>query len=276
MNTFKEIFKTKRPAIGMIHFLPLAGYKGFIGTDNVLKKALFDLAALEKGGVDGVMVENNYDIPHKIFVEPETVVCMTYLTDQITKRTKLPVGISVLWNDYKASLSIAKVCNGKFVRVPVFVDNVRTNYGEILSSSKDVLAYRRKIRGEHIALFTDIHVKHAVHLTKKGIGESAKNAIRNGSDALIITGKWTADAPDKTELEDVRRTAKDFPILVGSGATYKNLSMLLRYADGVVVGTALKTGKNDKRRVNIRGEFELVSLKKTKEFMKEFRRIIKP
>src|SRR3989344_4903470 len=124
MSILKRIFKTKRPVVGMIHFMPLLGYPGYTGISRVLNTALKDLRALEEGGVDGVLVENNYDIPHRIFVDSEIIACMTYLVKEIIKNTKLPVGISVLWNDYKAALSIARVCGGKFIRVPVFVDDV--------------------------------------------------------------------------------------------------------------------------------------------------------
>src|SRR6266568_1492996 len=81
-NTLSDIFHTKRPIIGMIHFMPLLGYPGYSDISLILNNALKDLEALEAGGVDGIMFENNYDIPHKIFVGPETVACMNYLAQE--------------------------------------------------------------------------------------------------------------------------------------------------------------------------------------------------
>lgn len=272
MNSLDKIFRTKKPIIGMIHFMPLLGYKDYAGIDAVLNKALVDLKALNKGGVNGIMIENNYDIPHKIFVGPETIGCMTYLTAEIIKNTKLPVGISVLWNDYKVALAIAKVCGAKFIRVPVFVDNVRTNYGNIFGNPEGVLSFRKRIGANNVLLFTDIHVKHSVLLSKNSLEESALQAIREGSDALIITGKWTGDAPDINKLKRVREVVSDFPILVGSGATKDNISQLMKYADGVIVGTSLKSGKRQNKNVNIKKYDEVIDIKKVKEFTKAFRK----
>jgi len=276
MINLKKIFQTKNPIIGMVHFPPLLGYKDFPGLEICLQKSLRDAKTLEKGGVDAIMFENNYDIPHQEFVGPETVAIMTFLIQKITEKINLPFGVNVLWNDYKSALSIAKVCGGKFVRVPVFVDSVETNYGKIFANPKEVLAFRKKIGAENVALFTDIHVKHAKMLEKKTIAQSAKEAVKKGSDALIITGKWTGEAPNISDLKEMREAVgKNFPILIGSGTTKNNVGILLKYADGVIIGTALKTGKvRPGREINLKSWKEKISLEKTKEFVKTFQRIL--
>ncbi|MDO8657027.1 MAG: BtpA/SgcQ family protein, partial [Nanoarchaeota archaeon] len=159
MNSLYKIFKTEKPIIGAIHLSPLLGYGGFDGANKVLRRARSDTEAFERGGISGIIIENNYDLPHKITVGPETVAIMTYIIREIAKKTSLPIGVSVLWNDYKAALAIAKVISGKFIRVPVFVDTVRTDFGDITGNAKEVLAYRKKIGAEDIAIFADIQVK---------------------------------------------------------------------------------------------------------------------
>lgn len=243
--------------------------------EKCLEKSLSDAKTLKKGGVDAILVENNYDIPHKEFVDPEVVAATTFLTQKISEAVSLPLGISVLWNDYKAALSIAKICGAKFVRIPVFVDSVETQYGKIFAAPEKILSFREKIGASDVALFTDIHVKHAKILEDKTISESAREAIERGSDGLIITGKWTGDAPDLSDLKEAREAiGKDFPILIGSGATKDNVKMLLQYADGVIVGTALKTGviRPKKEEVNLKPWEEKISLEKTKEFVEAVRR----
>jgi len=269
--SLKEIFKTKNPIIGMVHFPPLLGYKDFPGFEKCLEKSLTDAKTLKEGGVDAVMFENNYDIPHAEFVSPETVKIMTILIKRISDQIALPFGINVLWNDYKAALSIAKKTGGIFIRVPVFIDSVDTNYGKILAKPQAVLSFRKEIRAEDIALFTDIHVKHAKMLQPRAISESAKEAKTKGSDAIIITGKWTGDAPNVSDLKEAREAVEEnFPILIGSGANKENVDELLEYANGVIVGTALKTGKirDEKEEVNLKPWQEKISLEKTKEFVK--------
>ena len=126
INILNKIFnKDKNIIIGAIHFAPLLRYKDFPGYEIVLKNALADLTNFQEGGVDGVIIENNYDIPHKIFVDKEVTELMTRLGREIKSKANVPIGVSVLWNDYKSALLIAKNIGAKFIRVPVFVDSVK-------------------------------------------------------------------------------------------------------------------------------------------------------
>lgn len=253
MNKLKKIFKKdKNIIIGAIHFPPLLGYANFPGFEMALKNALKDLAAFEKGGVDGIIFENNYDIPHKTFVDSSVVASMTYLGEQIKKATKLPLGVSILWNDYYTALSIAKILNLQFIRIPVFVDKVKTDYGIIRGRAKKIIKYRKAINAENVALFTDIHVKHAKLLSKNNIIASAKLAVKNHSDAIIVTGKWTGQSPSLEELKLLRNSIGSFPILVGSGTDKNNIKSLLKYADGAIVSTSLKSGDEVHGEVNIK------------------------
>lgn len=251
-SKFYKIFKRKKIIIGAIHFPPLLGYPEFPGLKVALNNALKDLKALESGGADAVIIENNYDTPHKINVSPETISSMTFLGKKIKKATKLPIGVSVLWNDFKAALLVSKIIGARFIRIPVFVDKVKTNYGIITGDPAEALTYRKKIGASDIALFTDIQVKHAEILNKRPIEKSALEAIKAGSDALIVTGKWTGNAPNLNDLMVVRKVVGDFPILVGSGADKKNISKLLGYADGIIVSTSLKEGEVKRGEINVK------------------------
>ena len=265
-NNFYNIFKKRKVVIGAIHFPPLFGYSEFPGLKIALNNALKDLNAFEKGGIDGVIIENNYDIPHKIIVELQTVDAMVFLGNKIKEKTKLPIGVNVLWNDFKASLFIAKTIGARFIRVPVFVDKIKTDCGVITGNPKEVPRYQKEIKAENIALFTDIQVKHAKLLNKRPIEKAAMEAIKFGSDSLIISGKWTGQAPYLKELKAVRKTVEEFPILVGSGADKKNINELLKYADGVIVSTFLKEGKVKKGEVNVKTWKQRIDRKKVKKF----------
>jgi membrane complex biogenesis BtpA family protein len=265
MNKLKKIFKEDRNIIiGAIHFPPLLGYPNFPGFKVALKNALKDLKAFEKGGVDGIIFENNYDVPHKIFVDPRVIASMTYLGEKIKASTKLPVGISVLWNDYKTALSIAKILDLQFVRIPVFVDKVKTDYGVIKGEAEKIIKYRKSIGAENVALFTDIHVKHAKLLSKYNVQTSARLAIGNKSDVIIITGKWTGQIPNVDELKKVRKKVEDFPILVGSGLDKNNIKSIFKYANGTIVSTSLKSGHKT-REVNVKSYKQRIDIKKVKD-----------
>lgn len=267
MSAIKKIFRKKSHiAIGVIHLPPLLGFKDFPGMQIAEYNALRDLHALEEGGFDAVMFENNYDIPHQEFVPPAVVAAMTILGAKMRAVSKLPMGVNVLWNDYRAALAIAKILRLQFIRVPVFVDKVKTAYGIIKECSKEIVALRRRLGAGDIALLTDIHVKHAEIISSYSLQESAKRAIAAGSDALIVTGKWTGDAPDFAELAAVRKIVGDFPVFVGSGANRDNVADLCRYANGTIVSTALKEGA-ETHKINIKSYAQRISKRRVNAFM---------
>src|SRR5438105_1439854 len=71
-----EIFRTSRPVIGMVHCWPLPGAPGYTGygMQAIIDNALRDAHALAEGGVDGLIVENMWDIPFRAgpHVQPES------------------------------------------------------------------------------------------------------------------------------------------------------------------------------------------------------------
>lgn len=262
MKSFFNLFPQKKPIIGMIHLPPLLGYKKSPGISSVIKHALFDLKTLETGGVDGVMVENEYDQPHQVMVGPETIAAMTVVTNAVVKSAKKRtiVGVEILLNDPKASLAVAKATNASFIRTDYFVDKMtRSEYGgEMMIDPKELLKYRKKIDAENILILADIQVKYAQMIEKKSIETSADQAKQAGADAIIVTGYLTGVPPTISDLQKTKSTIGSFPVLIGSGLDAENVGSLLSVADGAIVGTGIKSsgyvnlGKVKKLMLNVK------------------------
>ena len=268
MNRIKKIFgKSNTILIGAIHFPPLLGYPEFPGFKIAEKNALFDLKIFERGGMDAIIFENNYDLPHTTIVRPEIATAMTYLGEKIARTASVPVGVDVLWNDFRCDLAIATTLGLGFIRVPVFVDTVQTDYGIIKGEADNVIAARKELSAENVAILADIHVKHSKLLSKYSLVESARRAIKKGADALIVTGRWTGDAPDFHELKNLRKAVGDFPIFTGSGADEKNIKEILHFANGVIVSTSLKSGANRKGEHNVKEYAQRIDPVKTRIFV---------
>lgn len=247
---FRQIFfPVTKPIIGVIHLPPLLGYPEFTSMETVVSLALKDLHALQFGGVDGVIVENEYDHPHQFTVGPEIIASFTQVMTRVIDQAVVPVGLEVLLNDWQGSLAIAKACGAKFVRLDFFVDKVRVKGKVIEPDPAEIMAYRQKLKANQVALLADIQVKYSELLEEKSLATSARQAIAGGADGLVITGQATGDMPALSDLQAARDAAGDFPVLVGSGTTPHNVADLLQYADGAIVGTALKSGPEPGDRV---------------------------
>lgn len=242
----------KNILIGALHLPPLLGYPGFPGLDVAFENAKIDLEVFQNSGFDAVIIENNYDNPHFENINSSVAVSMSILCYKIKQASSIPIGISVLWNDYKIALSIAKTIGADFIRIPVFVDTVETSYGIIKGNSKDVIDFRKSIKAEDIQIITDVHVKHAKLLSTSSLTESAIKAIADGSDGLIITGKWTGDKPTVDDLQSVRKVVGDFTIIAGSGVDENNINEIFSIANGCIVSTSLKAGQINNKEVNLK------------------------
>jgi membrane complex biogenesis BtpA family protein len=238
---FEKIFPKPKPIVGMIALPPLSEYPEFSGIQSAIDRALRDLETLQIGGVDGVLIENDYDQPHQLNVGPEIVASFRRIAQEVANHSAIPVGVQVLLNDWRASLAIAKAIGAQFVRLDFFVDRSRISAGVIEPEPENVIAYRKTISAEEIALFTDVQVKYSQLLEAgKTLATSTQQAISHGADAIVVTAHITGESPTLVRLKEVREAANDFPILIGSGAAPENIRELFQYADGAIVGTSFK------------------------------------
>jgi hypothetical protein len=259
--------------MGMIHFPPLIDYPDYPGFDYIAEKMLKEAKIIEDAGFDAIIIENNYDTPHKEKIPAPSAAMFASLARLLQDKIKIPFGLDILWNDYETSLSICASTNASFFRVPAFVDSVKTTYGIMPARSSEIISLRHKLGLDRIAILADIQVKHSEMIDKtKTLTQSAQEAVKAGADAIIVTGKWTGDAPKTDDLAEARTAVGDFPIIIGSGATTENLKILLKYADGIIVGTALKEGDvvSKDKEINLKPFQYSVSHKKAQEIANTF------
>lgn len=232
-----KLLATQKPFVGMVHLAPLPGSVEYArhGADPIIDGALRDLAALEEGGVDAVLVENFGDAPFAKQAPRETIAMLTAVVLRICAAARVPVGVNVLRNDGEAALAIAAATGAAFVRVNVFAGVAFTDQGAIEGRARDLLRLRRDL-GVQVEILADVHVKHAVHLTS--LEEAVVDLDRNRPDALVVSGIGTGLPATAEDLDTVKRHSAR-PVFVGSGITAESVARYGR-ADGFIVGTTLK------------------------------------
>ena len=268
LKSLKEMFGVEKPIVGMVHLLPLPGAPGydFYGMDAVIEHALLDAETLISGGVDGLMVENMWDLPYYVGVEvpPEEMTAQAVAARAVVEAVNVPVGINVIHNGGRVTLSVAVAAGADFIRVCLLTGARVWDTGEFdRGCAAELLRCRKNLGAEHIKLFADVDKKHSVAFPGIDLATHIEWTEFYLADALIVSGKMTGDAP---ELDKVRRARElaTRPILMGSGTTADNIAQFLQYADGAIVGTALK----------IDGVAEnLVDLERVKENMKAVRAV---
>ncbi|MDP6604827.1 MAG: BtpA/SgcQ family protein [Dehalococcoidia bacterium] len=244
MNRFADLFSAPRPIIGVIHLPALPGSTGSPGLGEVLKRALTDLAALEGGGVHGVLVSNDGDQPRRLKAGADTISALTRVAHEIVLASNgVKVGVQVLLNDPEASVAVAQMAGASFIRTDFFVDAMqRPEYGPIEIAPQQLVEYRAGIGAGDLLILADVQVKYAQMIDPRPLADSAAQAVECAADAIVVTGSVTGEAPAWASLREAKQGAGHCPVLVGSGLDLSNAADLLRTADGAIVGTSLKTG----------------------------------
>ncbi|MEZ6014175.1 MAG: BtpA/SgcQ family protein [Planctomycetota bacterium] len=232
--------------LGVVHLLPLPGAPRFGGDMRaVLAAAARDAAAYAEGGAHGIIVENFGDAPFFAGgVPPETVAALALgVAAARDAAPGLPVGVNVLRNDARAALGIAAATGATFVRVNVHTGAMLTDQGLIEGRAAETLRERARL-APGVAIFADVHVKHAVPLGGERLIDAAEDAWKRGlADALILSGRATGAAPQAALVQEVRAAlGPQVPLLLGSGVSAANARALLAAADGAIVGSSLKVG----------------------------------
>jgi uncharacterized protein len=233
---------TKKPLIiGMVHCLALPNTMNYDGdVDRIIEQAVHDAKTLEKAGVDAIMVENMGDGPLNDKLDIAQIAALSAVTAHVRAAVTIPIGVDAAFNDYEAALSIAKINNASFIRIPVFVDTVVFNGGIVEPCARRAVIYRNQLGAQDIKILADIQVKHSFLLVPEvTIEDSAKNAVASGADMLIVTGTTTGQ---ETPIDLIRRVKKvtDRPIIVGSGINHENIKTQLGIASGAIIGSSLK------------------------------------
>ena len=250
----------QRSLIGVVHLQPLPGSPRWGGDlDGVVRRAVADARAYERGGAHALVIENFGDVPFtKGSVGPETVAAMAAAGRAIRAEVRLPLGFNVLRNDPRAALALCATCGGSFIRVNVHTGAMLTDQGLIEGDAYTTVRYRRQLCPA-VRILADVHVKHAVPLGNWSLSASARDAVQRGlADALIVSGAGTGLVTEMADLEQVHSACPTVKLLVGSGVTLDNVQQYLPLADGFIVGTSLKLGGDIANHVDARRVAALV------------------
>lgn len=265
----KRIEAGEKAVVGMLHAPALPGSPGYGGDFTAICDAVRrDAAAWVEGGLcdskgsdgddsggdcgGGLMLENFGDVPFfRGRVPSEVVACLTRLADEVKREVgdAVPLGINVLRNDGESALAVAMASGAAMIRVNVLSGAVVTDQGLIEGDAARLMRRRREMGASHIGVWADVRVKHAAPMGKgwRPIEEDVEELVlRANASGVIVSGSGTGKATDVDELRAVRDVMRALgeravPIWVGSGASADTAAALLEHADGLIVGTSVKT-----------------------------------
>lgn len=270
-NRLNQIFKNHIPVIGMVHLRPLPGSPLYdsmaMGMERILSIARDEAHMLEDAGVDGIQVENMWDIPYLTGrkIGPETVAALAVGVHEVSHTVSVPVGAECHMNGADLALAAAIAGGAKWIRVFEWCNAFISQSGYIESIGGKVARMRSFLQAQDIACLCDVNVKHGSHfiIHDRSVHEQAMDVEAQDGDAVIVTGFDTGMPPTVERIDECRGGIR-LPVFLGSGLTRDNVRELLSHADGAIVGSYFKKDGNWKNEVDP---------ERSRTFMKEVERL---
>lgn len=242
MSWLEELLGTDRPVIGMCHLPALPGDPGFddaTGVEGIVEHARGEIRALLAGGIDGILISNEFSLPYLTRTEPITAITMARVIGQVRDLLTVPFGVDVLW-DPMATIDLAAATGADFAREVV----TGAYAGDLGLWDTDVGAAarrRRRVGAGRTRLLFNIVPEGAEQLATRDLARVTRSTVFNAApDALCVSGLTAGSPTDLSQLATVKAAAGDVPVLVNTGVTVGSAAACLEIADGAVVGTTLK------------------------------------
>jgi uncharacterized protein len=242
MRVFDQLGR-KKVVLGMIHLGTMPGTPFYEegSYEATLERALADALALYEGGADGCLVQTVDRVYLKEDdTDPARVAGVANIVRAIDKATgpEFQIGVQIMRNALKASLAVAKVCNGSYLRCGALVGATLTASGMVEANPHDVMQYRVTIGARHVKMIAEIESMHFQWFGGKPTAEVARAAKYVGADAVSL------GSPDEDEtlrmIRDVKRAVPGMPVVLAGYTNHANAARMLAEADGAFVGTCLE------------------------------------
>lgn len=242
MRTF-DLLGKKKVVIGMVHLLPLPGTPFYQegNVEHALDKAVADARALEQGGADGCLIQTVDRVyPAGDEADYARVAAMAAITKAVADATgpTFQIGVQIMLNALKASVAVAKVCGGSFLRCTALVGATMTTSGMVQANPLEFLTYRNQIGAQSITLIAEVSSMHYRSMDHKSPVDIARTAARLGAAAVEVA--HPDEETNNRLVQDIKQAMPHLPVILGGHTNHSNAARRLAFADGAFVGTCLQ------------------------------------
>lgn len=262
----KELFGTEKAIIAMLHLDALPGDPRFrygASMERVVEHARADLKALQEGGVDGILISNEFSLPYERHMSFVTPAAMAYVIGVLKSEIRVPFGVDCI-SDGLATIELAAAVNANFVRGTF--SGVYVGDGGLYNNDFSQLLRRKAaLHLDDLKMLYFINPESDRNLDTRPLADIAKSTIfKAHPDGLCISANAAGQDVDEGLIAAVKEAAPDVAVLCNTGCRPDTIARKLAYADAAVVGTYFKeNGKLENANLeNVR-----VDAARVKEFM---------
>lgn len=236
------LFHVKKPIIAMLHLDPLPGDPRFRYGDSmaaVAEHAKADLEALQDGGVDGILISNEFSLPYQRHMNFVTPSAMAYVVGCLRDSIRVPFGVDCI-SDGEATLELAAAVGADFVRGTF--SGVYVGDGGLYNNDFSALLRRKAaLHLDTLKMLYFINPESDRNLDTRPLRDIACSTIfKAHPDGLCISANAAGQDVDDALIASVKQAAPEVVVLCNTGCRPDTIAKKLRLADAAVVGTYFK------------------------------------
>ena len=236
----KEMFGVEKPIIALLHLDPLPGDVDYCGSmQPVIEHARQDLMALQNGGVDGVLIANEFFKPGSPETDYCTVAAMAYAVGYLKNDIRIPYGVNVVLNGI-AAIDLAAATDAMFIRSN-FTEVTVGAYGIHFGREREAYTRKNALDRKDLKMFYKVNPEGDSFLVDKSIENAVKAVLASRcADALCVSGSGAGNSASIDLIRKVKEMSSDIPVFANTGVSLENVEETMKYADGACIGTYFK------------------------------------
>ncbi|MBN2617553.1 MAG: BtpA/SgcQ family protein [Spirochaetales bacterium] len=242
----QKLFKVRKPIIAMLHLDPLPGdprYKFNSNMKTVVKHAKEDLRALQNGGVDGVLISNEFSLPYERRMSYVTPSAISRVVGELKESLKIPFGIDCI-SDALATIETAAAVEADFVRGTF--SGVYVGDGGLYNNDFSKLLRRKAaLHLDNLKMLYFINPESDKNLDIRSVEEIATSTIfKSHPDGLCISAKAAGKDVSDELIKSVKLANPNAFIICNTGCNLDTIEKKLQVSDAAIVGTYFKIDGN--------------------------------
>lgn len=262
MHWLNDMFHVKKPIIAMLHLSALPGDPAYRYTDTmeaVVNRAREDLKALQDGGVDGIIISNEFSLPYERHMSFVTPAAMARVIGEIKRDLRVPFGVDCI-SDGLATIELAAAVSADYVR-GTFCGCYVGDGGLYNNDFSQLMRRKAALHLDTLRMFYFLNPESDRNLDTRPLPEIAKSlSFKAAPDAMCISANAAGEDVDTRIMAEVRAAVTaDTAIVCNTGCRPDTIVSKLSCSDAAIVGTTFK----------VNGEFRnRVDTKRVEHFMK--------
>lgn len=238
----KDLFGTEKPIIALLHLDALPDEPMCCNSlDTIMEHAAADLKALQDGGVDGVLIANEFSFPMTPNTSTVTLMAMAAVIGSLKKDIRVPFGVNVVLNP-EETIKMAAALGAAFGR-SAFSGAYTGAYGVHSVNYGDMVRLKYSLGHPEIQLLCKFNPEGDVRLAGQTTEQVMAGLCQGGFvGGFCVSGPGAGEEASMSYLEEVAGLAKKkgVPVFCNTGCRHDTIEKILKIADGACVGTALK------------------------------------